>query len=139
MFGSRFMFSKELSYQRYNQDERNIYIYIYVCVCVCACVCVCISLILYVLPVITILALLQLVYWGTSKSYYDEDPQYILVYIYIYICVCVCVCVLCVFACVLKWTGLWGLVWVSFQPCGDTPVCRTWFSCSTKQIYLTDW
>ena len=133
MFGSRFMFRKELSYQRYNQDERNIYI------CVCVCVCVCISLIHYVLPVITIMALLQLVYWGTSKSYYGEDPQHISIYIYMCVCVCVCVCVVCVFVCVLKWTGLWGLVWVSFQPCGDTPVCRTWFSCSTRQIYLTVW
>ena len=64
--------------------------------CVCVCVCVCISLIHYVLPVITIMALLQLVYWGTSKSYYGEDPQHISIYIYVCVCMCVCVCVLCV-------------------------------------------
>ena len=39
-------------------------------------------------------------------------------------CVCVCVCVrVCVCVCVPAWTGLCGLEWVSFHPCGDTPVC----------------
>ena len=48
----------------------------------------------------------------------------------VFVCVCVCVCVFVCVLCVPEWTGFGGLVWVSFQPCGDATVCGTWFSCS---------